>query len=49
MGFQEALHHLVVFWDVSIPVRNTIYFLDIHVRISIELRTDGSCSVHGSL
>lgn len=35
--FQEALHHLVVFWDLRIPVKNTISFLDVHVRIIIEL------------
>jgi len=39
---QKALHCLVVFWDRSIPVRNPVYFLDIHARISIEFRNDES-------
>lgn len=32
----------MVFWDLSIPVGNPIYFLDIHGRVSIEFIIDGS-------
>lgn len=32
----------MLFWDLSILIRNLMYFLDIYARISVEFRNDES-------
>lgn len=47
IGFQEALHHLVVFWDLRIPVKNTISFLDIHSGLLLNSEFIGAAQCTG--